>query len=51
MGPLLRIIDLLTIRNNGFIITVIIGNNCTVITGNNDVIMDGIIRNNECNNV
>ena len=50
MNSLLRIIDLVSIGNNAFIITVIIGNNGIVIIGNNDVITDVIIGNNECNN-
>ena len=44
MDPLLPIIDLVIICNNGSIITVIIGNNDLVIIGNNDVITDVINR-------
>ena len=47
MNSLLRIIDLVSIGNNAFIITVIIGNNGIVIIGNNDVIMEFPIRNND----
>ena len=47
----LPIIDLAIIGNNWneCIIMVIIGNNGIVIIGNNDVITDVIIVNNECN--
>ena len=46
MDPLLPIIDLVKMGNNGFIITVIIGNHDLVIVGNNDVITDVIMSNN-----
>ena len=50
MDPLLPIIDQVRIGNNEPIITVIIGNNETVIIGNNDVITEVKIRNNRSNN-
>ena len=46
MDPLLPIIDLLIMGNNGPIITIIICNNDLVIISYNDVITDVIISNN-----
>ena len=45
MNPLLPIIDLVNISNNEPIITLIIGNNGTVIIGNSDVITEVIKGN------
>ena len=44
MNPLLPIVDLVIMGNNDSNITVIIGNNNMVITGNNDVLTDVMMR-------
>ena len=46
MDPLLSIIDLVIMGNNGSIITVLIGYNNLAIICNNDVITDVIMSNN-----
>ena len=45
MDPLLPIIDLVIMGNNGSVITLIIGDNDSVIIGNDDVISDVIMSN------
>ena len=49
MNSLLPIIDLVIVGNDEFIFTVKIANNGIVIIGNNDVMRDVIIGDNESN--